>query len=208
MSLYDEIWAELPAERALDEAAVQFALGVAHSVASAAESGARALDLGCGDGAITARLAETGLAATGVDPSQVALERARARHPDLELAAPLGDGRLPFADSSFEAVFCIHVLQHVADTQMLMSEVRRVLVPGGTIAIVVPWHGRLKNVLIAVGSFERHHDPLEPVVRHYTRRSLESLLLSFGFDDVRLRGAGGLPLARSTLLARALRCAP
>ena len=188
---------------------MRFALDTARTVNPGSDvQRTRVLDLGCGDGALTAKLAEAGLAARGVDPSRVALERGRRNHPRLELVAPAAGGRLPFADSSFDAVVSIHVLQHVPDTQTLMSEARRVLVPGGTIAIAVPWHGRLENVLIALVSFERHYDPLEPVLRFYPGRSLRKLLRAFGFDEPRLTAAGGVPFARVTLLARAHRGAP
>jgi ubiquinone/menaquinone biosynthesis C-methylase UbiE len=100
------------------------------------------------------------------------------------------------------------VLQHVADTQLLLSEVRRVLVPAGLLAVAVPWHGRLKSALTALRSFERHHDPLEPVLRFYTPRSLRGLLEQLGFEQVELAARGGLPLARATLLAYARRGAP
>jgi ubiquinone/menaquinone biosynthesis C-methylase UbiE len=202
----DEIWLELPAERPVDEAAFEFALGtVAAASPRSPDAGLRVLDLGCGDGRLTARIAETGARVTGVDPSKVALERARKAHPELELVATAPDGSLPFADACFDVVVCVDVLQHVADTQRLMSEVRRVLAPSGWLAVTVPWHGVLKNVVIALGSFERHHDPLEPVLRFYARRSMKRLLDDFGFEQVRVRGVGGLPLMRRTLLARARR---
>jgi len=142
---------------------------------------------------------------TGLDPSAVALERARATHRGLEFVAPTAEGRLPFEDASFDLVACLDVLQHVLDTQLLMSEARRVLGPAGLLAVAVPWHGRLKNIVTAVTSFERRFDPLEPVVRFYTPRSLRSLLGQFGFEDVRVEGRGGTPFYRSTLLGRARR---
>ena len=138
---------------------------------------------------------------TGVDPSPAALARARAAHPDLEFMAPAADGRLPFADGSFDVVTCVNVLQHVADTQWLLSEARRVLAPGGLLAVAVPFHGRLRNVLIALGSFERHYDPLAPELRFYTAKSLRSLLGEFGFDRVEVGAHGGAPLLRETLIA-------
>ena len=49
----------------------------------------------------------------------------------MNWAMPAEDGRLPAPDASFDVVTCVHVLEHVADTQTLMSEVRRVLVSGG-----------------------------------------------------------------------------
>ena len=191
----------MPAERPLDEAAVAWALA---SVELAGKS-AHVLDLGCGDGRVTALLARAGAEATGVDPSEVALERARARHPDLEFRTTAADGTLPFADGVFDVVVCLNVLEHVADTQRLMSEARRVLPAGGRIAIAVPHHGRLQSLWIAVASFERHHDPLEPTLRFYTQRSLAALLEQFGYGEVELAAAGGPPLFRRSLLARARR---
>jgi 2-polyprenyl-6-hydroxyphenyl methylase/3-demethylubiquinone-9 3-methyltransferase len=204
VSYHDEIWGALPRERALDPAVVAFALGVVAG-APLADGPPRVLDLGCGDGAIAAKLAAGDAAVTGVDPSREALERARRAHPGLALASPAADGGLPFTDASFDAVVCLHVLEHVADTQRLLSEARRVLVAGGSLAVAVPWHGRLKNVAIALGAFERHHDPLEPVLRFYTPRSLRSLVRAFGFDDVRTRAAGGRPLLRRELFLSARR---
>ncbi len=141
---------------------------------------------------------------TGLDPSEVALELARAAHPGLQFARPAGDGSLPFSDASFEAVVCINVLQHVADTQRLMSEARRVLAPGGALAIAVPYHGRLAGTWTALTSFERAYDPLEPTLRFYTRRSLAALLDQFGYGRVDFDFVGRMPFFRRTLLARAL----
>jgi ubiquinone/menaquinone biosynthesis C-methylase UbiE len=200
----DEIWLTLPEQRPLDRPVLELALATARA-AEPPGAVTRVLDLGCGEGRLAARLAETGAEVTGLDSSREALARARKAHPDLELATPSADGTLPFADSSFDALVCVNVLQHVADTQLLLSETRRVLVPAGHLAIAVPWHGTLKNLLIALRSFERHHDPLEPVLRFYTRRSLHALLTAFGFEEIVARGVGGMPLFRETLLARARR---
>ena len=138
---------------------------------------------------------------TGVDPSPAAIERARAAHPELNWALPAEDGRLPFADASFDVVTCVHVLEHVADTQTLLSEVRRVLVSGGLLVVAVPFHGRFQGALTALTSFERHFDPLEPVLRFYTARSLRALLEAFGFEHVETAARGGAPLMRRTLIA-------
>jgi SAM-dependent methyltransferase len=202
-SYHDEIWQALPEQRPFDHAETRFALEAVEL--GAAGGSARVLAPGWGDGRLAAELARAGASVTGLDPSPVALERARQAHPELDLQAPLADGRLPLEDGRFELVVCIHVLQHVADTQLLLSEARRVLVPGGQLVVAVPWHGRLKNVLIALRSFERHHDPLEPVLRFYTPRSLRQLLEALGFEQPSTSGAGGKPLMRETLLARALR---
>ncbi len=169
--------------------------------ALAGERLGRVLDLGCGDGTFAARLATGGARVTGLDPAPTALARARAAHPELELVAPAADGSLPFGDGAFDVVTCVNVLQHVADTQTLLSEARRVLAGGGLLAVAVPFHGRLRNVLVALRSFERHYDPLAPELRFYTARSLRALLRDLGFERVAVSAHGGAPLLRETLVA-------
>ena len=159
------------------------------------------LDVGSGDGTFAARLAAQGAQVTGLDPAPTALARARAAHPAVEFVAAAEDGGLPFPDASFDAVTCVNVLQHVADTQALLSELRRVLVADGLLAVAVPFHGRLRNMLVALGSFERHYDPLAPEVRFYTAQSLRTLLREFDFDGVRVAARGGPPFLRETLIA-------
>jgi SAM-dependent methyltransferase len=201
MSHHDEIWASVPADRPIDETASAWAVA---AVASAGER-PRVLDLGSGDGRIAGLLAEAGGEVTGVDRSATALERARAAHPQIRFLPLSDDGSLPLADASFDVVVAVNVLEHVADTQRLMSEARRVLAPGGRLAIAVPYHGRVEAAWSALTSFERAHDPLEPTLRFYTRRSLTALLHQFGYGDVELAAAGRLPLFRRLLLARARR---
>jgi ubiquinone/menaquinone biosynthesis C-methylase UbiE len=163
------------------------------------------LDVGCGDGRLTAELGRVAPRVAGVDPSPAAFERARASYPQLEFAQAQADGRLPFPDAGFDAAVCVHVLEHVVDTQALMSEMRRVLRPDGVLALAVPYWGRAKSVAVALTSFERHHDPLEPTVRFYTSRSLRGLLHDFGFERLQVRRSGGPPLFRETLLGRGSR---
>jgi hypothetical protein len=57
----------------------------------------------------------------------------------------------------------------------------------------------------ALVAFERQFDPLEPEVRFYTRRSLAGLLSDFAFERTRVAAAGGPPLFRRLLCARATR---
>jgi len=197
----DEIWALVPADRPIDRIAVDWALGTA---ARAGER-PRVLDLGCGDGRVSGLLDRDGAEVVGVDSSKVALERARAANPRIEFQQPRPDGDLPFPDGSFDVVVSINVLEHVVDIQRLMSEARRVLRAGGLIGVTVPYNGRIQNAWIALTSFERHYDPLEPTLRFYTKRSLAQLLERFGYGEVEVAPAGGVPLFWRSLLARGRR---
>ena len=119
----------------------------------------------------------------------------------MDWALPTEDGRLPVPDASFDVVTCVLALEHVADTQRLLSEMRRVLVSGGLLLLAVPFHGRFQGALTALTSFERHFDPLEPVLRFYTARSLRGLLEAFGFEEVQTAARGGPPFRRRALIA-------
>lgn len=164
--------------------------------------GDRALDLGCGEGDFTAVLVQAGAHAVGADVAAAALGRARARHPELDLRLVSIDGPLPFEDNSFDLVWSSEVIEHVADTARWLSEVRRVLVPGGRLLVTTPAHGRVR---LAVGGVERFSEPLGDHLHLYTRRSLRGLLEEFGFGEVSVRAAGGLPVLERLLLARARR---
>jgi SAM-dependent methyltransferase len=97
--------------------------------------GEKILDLGCGNG----RFAElfAGEDYIGADISEALLHIARSRQPDKTflLCQPLA---LPFADSSFDGVFCLAVLHHLPSREMrgkFLEEIRRVLKPGGRLVL-------------------------------------------------------------------------
>ena len=165
----------------------------------------RVLDVGCGDGTFAGRLTDKGGQVSGLDFAPTALKRARAAHPELEFVEPGPDGAFPFPDASFDTVTGVNVLQHVADTQAMLSEIRRVLEPGGLLAVAVPFHGRVRNVLTALRGFERHYDPFGLELRFFTKRSLGSFLRDFGFDQIEVAARGGWPVLRETLIATARR---
>ncbi len=165
-------------------------------------SGERALDLGCGTGLLTAELAAAGAKPVGVEIAAAGLERARAAHPELDFRLAPIDGPLPFEDGSFELVWTSEVIEHIADTARWLSEVRRVLVPGGRLVLTTPAHGRLR---IAAGGIDRFSDPLGDHLHLYTRSSLRRLLEEFGFHRIEIRAAGGPPGLKRVLLAVAVR---
>ena len=157
---------------------------------------ATALDLGCGDGRLSELLQAGSL--TLADVSQVALERARARLPNATAVTLEPDAQLPLPDNGFDLVLCAETLEHVRDVQLLLSEVRRVLRPGGRLAVTTPAHGRLTGLAVAVRGFERYFDPLSPHLRFLSRRSLARLLGAMGFEVERLSREAGTLLAVAT----------
>jgi SAM-dependent methyltransferase len=160
------------------------------------------LDLGCGEGDLTAVLVQAGARALGVDVAEAALARARRRHPQLSFERVAIDGPLPFADGTFDVVWASEVIEHVADTARWLSEIRRVLVPRGRLLLTTPNHGRLR---LALGGIERYSEPLGDHLHLYSARSLRELLEGFDFTQVDVKTLVGPPLLRRLLTARAVR---
>jgi ubiquinone/menaquinone biosynthesis C-methylase UbiE len=152
-----------------------------------------ALDLGAGDGRLAPEIpAERVVLA---DTSALALARAARRLPGARTVELAPDERLPLGDSELDLVVCVRVVDHVHDVQLLLSEARRVLRPGGRLAVAVRAHGRLTGLAILARGFEREFDPLSPHVRFLTRRSLARVLDATGFDVESLRRERGDLLA-------------
>ncbi|MDJ0665259.1 MAG: methyltransferase domain-containing protein [Acidimicrobiia bacterium] len=104
------------------------------------EAGMRVLDLGCGPGSITVGLAEhvgPGGSVVGVDNSPERIELAQeagAGVPALEFTVA-SVYELPFPDDSFDVAYSHQVMQHLADPVAALLEAKRVLRPGGLIAV-------------------------------------------------------------------------
>lgn len=89
----------------------------------------RVLDLGCGEGQISRALVASGVPTViGIDPTYNQIEVARQRGGVFARAGSVG---LPFRDSSFDTVVACLVFEHVRDLDSSLSEIARVLEPGG-----------------------------------------------------------------------------
>ena len=132
---------------------------IAADIAAAAPDGARVLEVGCGPGHLSIRLArQHGLDVTGLDLDPAMIERARAnadRSEDGDERWPsflVGDvAALPFPDESFDLVVSTMSMHHWADPTAGMAEIDRVLRPGASALIwdfrpgFQPFHGDLPD---------------------------------------------------------------
>ena len=133
-----------------------FVYGLAGGVMEwlAASPGERILDLGCGDGQLTARLAETGAEVAGVDASEAMVAAAWARGVAADVAPAES---LPYADGTFDAVFSNAVLHWVRDQDAMMAQVRRVLKPGGRFVAEMGGHGNVAAIHVALMAVLTRH---------------------------------------------------
>lgn len=116
----------------LEEPQVQRLLGPGDSL-----RGRTLLDVGCGTGRHTFRCAAAGAQVTALDFSAGMLQQAQ-RKPGAEnirfIAHDLTQP-LPLPDASFEQALCCLVMDHIPQPQALLSEIRRVLKPGGSLVV-------------------------------------------------------------------------
>ncbi len=98
--------------------------------------GGRVLEMGYGTGIITGALLERGVNVEVVEGSAILRDEARACHPGLTVHLSLFEEFTPTGE--YDAVLCLHVLEHVADPLVLLRRVRSWLKPDGTLVVVVP----------------------------------------------------------------------
>jgi SAM-dependent methyltransferase len=149
----------------------------------AATPGPRVLDAGAGQGTMSLHLQRLGFEVTSSDVSDAAVEILRERlagdvqHADLTA--------LPFSDGEFDGALLGEVLEHVEGDREALSEVRRVLRPGGVLALSVPANPALFGP----------SDEWAGHVRRYTRRALLAACTDAGLTVHRCL-AWGFPFSR------------
>ena len=179
---------------------------------------ARLLDLGCDDGAWSMRVADRlGCSTvTGIEIVPAQAEKARSR--GVEVIETSLDRELPLDADTFDVVHANQVIEHVANIDLFLGEVRRVLAPGGFAIISSEngsaWHNvfaaamgwqifSLTNVSAkagAVGNPLALHRNDEPVASSWTHKTIfnfqgfKEIFEVHGFDDVRIAGSGYHPL--------------
>ena len=109
------------------------------------DANSRVLEVGCGSGGITRRMAmETGASAVGVDINPHGIEAASAAAVREGVASHVSfqvvdaAARLPFADASFDAIFCNDAINHLPGRAELFVDWHRVLTPGGWLLFTDP----------------------------------------------------------------------
>jgi len=148
-------------------------------------------ELGCGNGYFSKLLAEQGFKVTGIDNSESGIEQARKNAPGgvdfikADLQPQLAD-ILPAAP--YDLVVSIETLEHLYNPFFLASLAHRILKPEGYLIITTPYHGYLKNVLIASGGLhDKHYNPLWDCghIKFFSVATLSSLLEKAGFAELK-----------------------
>ena len=143
--------------------------------------GEEILDLGCGDGVLTAQIADRGAHVLGVDASPEMVDAARNRG----IAAQVIDAtQLPF-HRKFDAVFSNAALHWIHDQPALLRGVANALKPGGRFVAEMGGHGNIAAIRVALHAALTHHGLAELMIEdNYfpTVAEYRGLLESHGFS--------------------------
>ena len=180
------------------------------ATAAALQPGDQALDVCCGTGDVTFRLAQTGADTVGFDFSQPMLDVAIARAAQAPL--PAGSGtvtfqqgdalNLPFADRSFDVVTISYGLRNLADFQRGLRELTRVLKPGGRLLVLdfgkpdfLPWrwvyYQYLERICPLFGRIfcddgDTHAYILDSLKAYPAQHGVDAALRELGYSETRI----------------------
>jgi trans-aconitate methyltransferase len=146
-----------------DNASFVPALGAGVLEWLAPQPGERILDLGCGDGQLTAKIAASGALVTGVDASAAMLEAARGRGIDARVC---NAEALPF-DAEFDAVFSNAVLHWVTGQDAMLDGVWRALRSGGRFVAEMGGHGNIAAIQVALTAVLARYGLTDQTPAHY-----------------------------------------
>lgn len=172
------------------------------------------LDIGCGDGFFLRQLRDkiegaSLLAGIDRDPESVASAIAEG----LECSVSRLEDHLPYQDGTWDLVFAGEIIEHIADPDLLLSEIWRVLKPGGHLLLTTPnllcWYNRLLMLAGITPMFVEHsyyanYGPsyslakrITPAVGHlriFNYVPLQMVTEHNGFDCIWIKAAGRLPV--------------
>ncbi len=151
-------WEELSVQ--MDNALARLESGDSSRLKYAMEwvDGQSVLDIGCQRGVYSYYQASKGRQVVGIDVDPLILEVAERKfsHPNLTFRHT-GGNELDFPDSSFGCVMLMEVLEHTFHPRGLISEIHRVLKPGGSLIVSVPnaasYHTLARTLLLPVKSY-------------------------------------------------------
>lgn len=167
--------------------------------------GARVLDVGCGNGFTAGQFVEQGCQVVGVDLSETGVELARRNYPGARFEVMGADEHLleRLDCAPFDIVVSTEVIEHLYAPRPYIRGCYGALKPGGRFICSTPYHGYLKNLLIALtGRTIAHATPLWDGghIKLWDRATLAQLLCEGGFRNLRFRGAGRVPYLWMTML--------
>jgi 2-polyprenyl-3-methyl-5-hydroxy-6-metoxy-1,4-benzoquinol methylase len=167
-------------------------------------------EIGCGNGVNARRMSALGYSVTAVDASESAIAAARSVPGSVRFEVASVYDPLDERFGTFDSVVSLEVLEHLYAPHELPEVAYSLLRPGGYALFSTPYHGWLKNVVIAVlGRFDKHFNPLwdHGHIKFFSRATLSTVLAEAKLHELSLQRLGRVPVLARTMLVVAQRTA-
>lgn len=149
----------------------------------APQAGERILDLGCGTGHLTQKIAAFGTSVTGIDSSPEMIAQAQHNYPDLHFR--IGRGEDFEVEKPYDAVFSNAALHWMKEAEAVVRQIRAALRPGGRLVAELGGKGNIHHILVAMAGALSQAEigyPFEPPWYFPSIGEYASLLEKYGFQ--------------------------
>jgi 2-polyprenyl-3-methyl-5-hydroxy-6-metoxy-1,4-benzoquinol methylase len=164
----------------------------------------RIVDIGCGNGALCRELASRGYEVVGCEPSADGVRVAQSSVPELMFhQIGVDDDPSPLGNESFDVAIATEVVEHLVRPRNLSRFAKQLLRPGGHLIVSTPYHGYLKNLVLALANkWDAHLNSFWDGghIKFWSRKTLSQLLDEAGFPVVRFIGAGRMPFLWKSMI--------
>ncbi len=154
------------------------------------------LDIGTGNGATLPIWLENGFDIAAMEPDKIGFEIA-SKNKEVDVRC-LGCGDILPVDwiGKFEGIVCMEVIEHMFDPKQLTVTSYDTLKHNGIAVVTTPYHGYIKNILLALfNKWDFHHHPLwcGGHIKFWSKKTLIQLFSENGFEFIDFKGVGRTP---------------
>jgi 2-polyprenyl-3-methyl-5-hydroxy-6-metoxy-1,4-benzoquinol methylase len=166
------------------------------------------LDAGCGAGQVTSWLHGLGFEAWGTDPSESGIELASQnfKGPNYFVSDLIAGPPEQGPADGFDGIVSVEVVEHLFDPEAMLENCHKALKPGGWIILTTPYHGYVKNLVLALtNKYDSHWmvDMPGGHIKFFSPKTITDMLHRAGFTDVTWKGAGRGPMMWCSMVVRA-----
>ena len=174
-------------------------LNVLHQINAEFGEKLKVLDIGSGNGFLCSQLSILGYRVTGVEPDERGVEISKSKYPHIkfyELGVDASPDEIVEECGFFDVVISTEVIEHLYSPCQLPQFAGKALSENGYLIISTPYHGYIKNLVMAIfDKWDFHHHPLRDGghIKFWSRRTLIQLLQENGYIVAAFVGVGRIP---------------
>jgi 2-polyprenyl-3-methyl-5-hydroxy-6-metoxy-1,4-benzoquinol methylase len=168
------------------------------------------LDVGCGNGWLADYLLMNGFNVYGIDASESGIAIANQKYPSRFFVQNIESDKLPeeLEGIVFDTIISTEVVEHLYSPASFVTFLKQILKKNnnGEIIISTPYHGYLKNLMLALlNQFDSHFTALWEGghIKFWSRTTITSLLINSGFKVNKFIGCGRIPFLWKSMLIQA-----